>query len=129
MGHIPGSLIGNGKLALKLFGRHPLFGGADQVYPQEPLCQGQMRIVKNGSHGDRELIPAIHAFIKITNLFGFPQSLELHYPGTPALDTGGAMGPANALKVLDTLFFGVEALENFKDRRVLIHGLTPFPDV
>jgi len=65
---------------------------------------------------------AIYAFIQMANLVGFPQGFELHNPRATAPDTGKTMGPADVRKMLNALFLNIGPLENFKDRRMVVHG-------
>jgi len=129
MGHIPSSLISGGKLALKLLGRYSLFSGTNQVDRQKPLSQGQMGIVKDGPGSHGKIIFAIHALIEVAHLAGFARGVILKDSLAPTADANDPLGPADARKVLDALLFGIKPLKNFKDGRVLIHSLTPFPDI
>ena len=126
MSHIPGSLITDGKLALKLFGGHPLFGGANQVDRQEPLSKRQVRIVKDGPGSNRVLKVAVFALVKVADLFGFSQGLKLHHAGATAFDADRALRPANLLKIFDALFLGIKLFEDFDERGELVHGESPF---
>jgi len=129
MGHVPSSFIGGGKLALKLLGCYTLFRRTDQVDRQEPFSQRQVRIVEDGPGSHGVLIAAIPTAVKMPIFPGLAFGLKPQHIGASAPNTDRAMGPADALKILNALFFGAELLDDFKDGRRFIHGQTPFPDV
>ena len=123
MSHIPRSPITpDSKLPLKLKGRHAFFCRTNQVDRQEPLSQRQVGVVKDGASGDGEVILAIHALIKMAHFPGFPWGLISKNSLALAANADKTMGPANAFKVRDALFFGIESLDNLEKGRVLVHG-------
>ena len=105
-----------------MLGRYTFFSRANQIDRQEPLGKRQMGIVKDGPGSHGVLIMTVFALVKVANLLCFPQGLKLHYSGATALDTHRTIRPANVLKVLNALFFGVEAFDNLENRRGLVHG-------
>ena len=105
-----------------MLGGNAFLGRTDQVDRQEPLSQRQMGVVKDGPGGHRVLIMAVFALIKVAHFLGFSQGFKLHHPGATALNTHRAIGPTDTLKMFDALFFGVEAFDNLKNGRGLVHG-------
>ena len=122
MSHIPRSFIAYRKLALKVLGRYALFSRTDQVDRQKPLGQGQMRVMKDGPDSYRKVIFAIHALIKVAHFAGFTSSFVSENARLSTPNTDKTLGPAYALKMFDALFFSIEFLEDFNERRWLVHG-------
>lgn len=61
MRHEPGRLVGHAQHALKLFAGHALLAGVHQVVRQNPLVQGKVGTLENGSYRDRVLLAAMPA--------------------------------------------------------------------
>jgi hypothetical protein len=122
MGHIPSCFIGSLKLPLKLFSGYSLLGRANHIDSQEPFSEWKVRIVEDSSGSHGVLIAAVNAFIQMAYFVGFAVGVELKHTLAFAADTFRAFRPADAFKVSNAPFFGVESLKYLKNRRLLFHG-------
>ena len=76
-----------------------------------------MRVVKDGSGRNRILVAAINALIQMTCFACLAFSLKAYNPPRTAifLDANQTVGPANMLKMSDTLLFGIKLAERLEE--------------
>ena len=101
MAKIPRGLVGYAQCPLELKSAYALLGFAHQVYCQEPLPQGKMGIVHDGSYRYGELVATIIAVVLVSRLY-------FRYAHGPTADADHAAWPAQAFQQLPA--FGIGAV-------------------
>ncbi len=105
MSHVPRTFVAaQVEVAPQLIGRNAFLGGADHVDGNKPLPQGNMGIVKDGARGNRILIMAVHALIKVALFVCFAFAQEFKNLLTGTLRAFQPLRPANALEMRDAGF-------------------------
>lgn len=104
MAEIPRGFVTDSEGALDLIGAHSFFGFAEQQGSKKPLLQSQMRIVKDCSRRDGELIIAAFA---VEQLLGRGEFHSGHFAAW-ALNT---VGPAETHQQFPASFVGIKHLD------------------